>query len=265
MVYRIIYECCVAKCRELGIEFDFDNNQHIQHPNSMNDIYKNFVYHSQNRSQGGAINFFRVSEAEANSIWNVINNYEFNFNDNYDYLNLFNQLKNNAYIRDSLSLTKGKDIQYIELAKTCQCIKKYLTNFHTINDFVAAHTFTNDANNNWTILNRVASEIYNIGTELVPDFFKEQDCINGREYLIKADVHVKRFFSNYKGRKLTDRQVYSELLSLYNSEDQATRQDIPPYKLDKLIYLIGEYYGNPNDSLAFAQSVLQRIEQERNL
>ena len=124
MIYRIIYECCVEKCTELGIEFDFNNNQHIQHPISMNDIYKNFVYHSQNRSQGCAINLFKADDAEASSIWNVINNYNFNFNDNFDYLNLFNQLKNNVYIRNSLILSKGKDIQFIELAKTCQCIKK---------------------------------------------------------------------------------------------------------------------------------------------
>ena len=58
MNYKIVYDCCLTKVNDLGITFDFDNNTHIQSPKDMEDIYKNFIYHSQNRSQGYAINFF---------------------------------------------------------------------------------------------------------------------------------------------------------------------------------------------------------------
>ena len=39
--YSIIYDCCVRKCEELGICFDFDNNTHLQHPRTLDDIYVN--------------------------------------------------------------------------------------------------------------------------------------------------------------------------------------------------------------------------------
>ncbi len=259
--YLTIYNCCVEKCNELEIRFDFDNNTHLQHPQSMDDVYKNLVFHSQNRSQGCAINFFKEPQ-RADSIWNIIAQYAFNFENDYDYINLFFQLKDDPDVANLLRLEGGKDIQYIELAKTCQCIKKYLNNYENLESFVNAHRFTSDARRNWGIIKTVARSIYNVGTELIPDFFKEQDCISGREYLVKADIHVKRFFSNLFNSSLSDKQVYEKLLELYNESDQNTKQNIPPYKVDKLIYLIGERYGNPNDSKRFAQWVLERCNQE---
>ena len=78
MKYEVVYECCLNKVEELGIEFDFDNNSHIQSPQNMDDIYKNFVYHSQNRSQGYAINFFKEEiEGDRNfavQVWKCIKN-----------------------------------------------------------------------------------------------------------------------------------------------------------------------------------------------
>ena len=259
--YSIIYDCCVRKCEELGICFDFDNNTHLQHPRTLDDIYVNLVYHSQNRSQGCAINFFKLMEDEmrrepAERILGIIRDYHFNLEDNFDYINLFERLKDDAYVSSSLSLEKGKDIQYLELAKTCQCIKKYISNYDSLDSFIRSHTFTNDADNNWRIIRRVANSIYNMSTELIPDFFKEQDCIVGRDFLVKADIHVKRFFKNIYQTELTDKGVYEKLLNLYNEADQETRENCPPYKLDKLIYLIGEHFGNPDDSNTFASMVL---------
>lgn len=259
--YITIHNCCVQKCRELGINFDFNNNNHLQYPNSLDDIYKNLVYHSQNRSQGCAINFFKAADSNqaemAERVWEIIKNYQFNLSDDFDYINLFLNLKDDENVSRLLSLEKGKDIQYLELAKTCQCVRKYLSRYTSIADFTNDHTFSNNAKSNWNIIRRVANSIYNMSTELVPDFFKEQDCILGREYLIKADIHVKRFFENIYGRKLSDRQVYESLLELYNNADRITKQSIYPYKVDKLIYLIGMELGNPEASRQFANWVVE--------
>jgi hypothetical protein len=262
MKYKVVYECCLRKVEELGITFDFDNNTHIQTPENMNDIYKNFVYHSQNRSQGYAVNFFKEeNEGDiefANEVWGCIENYTFDFDDDYSYIGLFREFTRIEKVNSQLSLAKGKDIQFLELAKTCQCIKKYLNRYDTLESFIDEHKFSEDAKNNWKILTRVSSAIYNVSTQLVPDFFKEQDCIKGREYLIKADIHVKRFisvlFQEEQGKQdLSDSKVYTHIINMYRDCSDEDKKDIPPYKLDKLIYLIGEHFGNPQKSKAFAK------------
>ena len=263
MNYKIVYNCCLNKANELGIEFDFDNNAHIQTPENMNDIYKNFVYHSQNRSQGYAINFFKEeNEGDiefAREVWECIKNHAFDFNDDYSYIDLFKKFINIEKVKAQLSLAKGKDIQFLELAKTCQCIKKYLAPYDdNIEAFVEQHRFSENAKQNWNILTNVSSTIYNVSTQLVPDFFKEQACIEGREYLIKADVHVKRFisvlFSDEKGKHdFSDNKVYTYIINMYKDCPDEDKREIPPYKLDKLIYLIGEHFGNPQKSKDFAE------------
>ena len=265
--YEIVYECCLNKVEELGIEFDFDNNSHIQSPQNMDDIYKNFVYHSQNRSQGYAINFFKEEiEGDRNfavQVWNCIKDYSFNFDDNYSYIDLFRELITIDKVAAQLSLEKGKDIQFLELAKTCQCIKKYLSSYSTLSEFIDEHSFSDDAKQNWQILTRVSSTIYNVSTQLVPDFFKEQDCICGREFLIKADVHVKRFISVLFGedKDISDKKVYTYIVDMYREYSAANKEDIPPYKLDKLIYLIGEHFANPQRSKEFARQCRQLAQQ----
>ena len=261
MKYEVVYECCLRKVKELGIEFDFDNNAHIQTPKNMTDIYKNFVYHSQNRSQGYAINFFKEeNEGDkdfAQEVWKCIENYTFDFKDDYSYIDLFQELVKIEKVKSQLSLAKGKDIQFLELAKTCQCVKKYLSDYDTLDKFVNNHQFSENANQNWKILTRVSSAIYNVSTELVPDFFTEQNCILGREYLIKADVHVKRFisvlFEKETEKVLSDRKVYTYIVNMYKECQAPNKNDIPPYKLDKLVYLIGEHLSNPQKSKEFAR------------
>lgn len=259
MNYKTLYECCLRKVEELGITFNFDNNTHIQNPENMNDIYKNFIYHSQNRSQGYAINFFKEenegSREFAEEVWECIENFSFDFEDNYSYINLFKELIIIENVSQQLSLEKGKDIQFLELAKTCQCIKKYLCSYDTLEQFVNDHQFSDDAEQNWRILTRVSSAIYNVSTELVPDFFKEQACIHGREFLIKADVHVKRFISVLCGKEkdISDKKVYICIVNMYRECQDSDKNNIPPYKLDKLIYLIGEHLGNPAESKNFAR------------
>lgn len=259
MNYKIVYDCCLTKINDLGITFDFDNNTHMQSPRDMEDIYKNFIYHSQNRSQGYAINFFKEenegSPEFAKDVWECIKQFSFDFEDNYSYINLFKELIKIEKVAQQLSLEKGKDIQFLELAKTCQCIKNYLRRYETLVQFVNDHQFSEDGEQNWKILTRVSSAIYNVSTELVPDFFKEQDCIHGREYLIKADVHVKRFISVLCGKEkdISDKKVYIFIMDMYRKCQNSDKYNIPPYKLDKLIYLIGEHLGNPEKSRNFAR------------
>lgn len=261
MDYLSVYNMCLAKVKELGINFDFNNNTHLQHPKDMDDIYKNFVYHSQNRSQGCAINFFKEEENKnyelVTEVWNCILNFEFDFNNDFSYIQLFEELRKIDKVKEKLSLKKGKDIQYLGLAKTCQCIKNYLSKYQDINTFIKDHEFTEDWKRNWKILRTVSDAIYNVSTELVPDFFKEQDCIKGRGFLIKADIHVKRFirtlFNN--GDELSDRKVYSYIMNMYKDCKDTNKEKYEPYKLDKLIYLIGENYGNPIESIKFAKDV----------
>ena len=165
----------------------------------------------------------------------------------------FNQSK----VKEKLSLEKGKDIQYLELAKTCQCIKKYLREYQDINAFINGHKFTDDWRKNWKILKNVSNSIYNVSTELVPDFFKEQDCIEGRGFLIKADIHVKRFISTLfnNGNELSDQKVYYYIMKMYKDCNDTKKTQYEPYKLDKLIYLIGEHCSDPKESIKFAKNV----------
>ena len=244
-----------------GVCFDFDNNTHLQHPKNMDDIYKNFVCHSQNRSQGCAINFFKEEENKnftlVNEVWNCICKFNFDFSNDFSYIQLFEELRKISEVKEKLSLAKGKDIQYLALAKTCQCIKKYLSKYQDLDDFVNQHKFTDVWEKNWKIIKSVSDEIYNVSTELVPDFFKEQDCIIGRGFLIKADIHVKRFirtlFSN--GNQLSDKKVYSYIMDMYRNCIDTNKTQYEPYKLDKLIYLIGEKLSNPEESIDFAKEV----------
>ena len=189
-------------------------------------------------------------------MWECIKKFSFDFEDNYSYINLFKELIRIEKVAQQLSLEKGKDIQFLELAKTCQCVKKYLRSYETLAQFVNDHQFSDDAKQNWEILTRVSSAIYNVSTELVPDFFKEQDCIHGREYLIKADVHVKRFISVLCGKEkdISDKKVYIYIVNMYKNCQDSCKSDIPPYKMDKLIYLIGEHFGNPEKSKNFARA-----------
>ncbi len=120
------------------------------------------------------------------------------------------------------------------------------------------HISFEDLNNkivNWKIISFTPRS-----TELVPDFLKEQDCIRGREYLVKADIHVKRFFENIYKKKLSDKKVYEFLLQIYNDADFNTKRDVPPYKVDKLIYLIGEHLGNPDEAKKFADWVFSECQ-----
>ena len=258
--YLEVYKMCKKKAEDLGVHFNFDNNTHLQYPKDMDDIYKNFVYHSQNRSQGCAINFFKEENKNpslVNDVWDCIFNFNFNFNNDFSYIQLFEELRKISQVKQKLSLAKGKDIQYLELAKTCQCIKKYLSKYHDFNDFVNDHTFTEEWKNNWEIIQRVSDAIYNVSTELVPDFFKEQNCIKGREFLIKADIHVKRFISTLSdtGKDLSDRAVYFYIMDMYKNCIDTNKTQYEPYKLDKLIYLIGEKLSNPEESIKFANDV----------
>ena len=264
MDYKKVYDLCREKATELKIRFDFKNNAHIQSPKNLDDIYKNFVYHSQNRSQGYAINFFAEEDKGdpdfAQDVWNCIKGYHFNLNDNYSYIGLFQNLQAIQKVAQRLSLEKGKDIQFLELCKTCQCIKKYLKNYDTLDDFVNAHEFTEDAEQNWKILTNITLKIYNVSTALVPDFFKEQDRIRGREYLIKPDVHVKRFISVLfnEPKDISDKKVYMHLMNMYREYDGDDKDDFPPYKLDKLIYLIGKRLDSPQESKKFAEECRQK-------
>lgn len=261
---------CLAKANELNIKFDFNNNTHLQHPKDMNDIYKNFVYHSQNRSQGCAINFFKEEENKnyelVNKVWGCIANFKFDLNDAFSYIKLFEKLREITKVKEKLSLEKGKDIQYLELAKTCQCIKKYLSNYQDIATFINEHKFTERWEANWTILTKVSKAIYNVSTELVPDFFKEQDCIEGRGFLIKADIHVKRFIRALFSidNELSDKRAYSYIMEMYKKCNDTNKTQCEPYKLDKLIYLIGEHYGDPKRSIEFAEKVKSQCVDENN-
>lgn len=267
MNYVSVYRMCLAKVNELGINFNFDNNTHLQHPKNMDDIYKNFVYHSQNRSQGCAINFFKEENKNydlVTKVWECIGKFKFDFSNDFSYIQLFEELRKIDKVSEKLSLEKGKDIQYLELAKTCQCIKQYLRKYQDINAFIKDHEFTDDGEKNWTILKNVSDAIYNVSTELVPDFFKEQDCIKGRGFLIKADIHVKRFISTLfnNGDKLSDKSVYSYIMNMYKNCNDKDKAQYEPYKLDKLIYLIGENYGNPKKSIEFAEDVKRKCVDE---
>lgn len=257
--YKTIYECCLEKANELNIQFDFENNPDLQNPQNIDELYKNFVYHSQNRSQGYALNFFEVKKETADSIWKIISSYKFNLKNNFDYLNLFQEIIKDKNVSTALSPNKGKDIQYLELAKTCQCIYEYLSKYRNLNDFVKNHKFDADFKNNWKIIKIVENEIYNMGPALISDFFKEQKCIKGREYLIKADVHVKRFFKNIcDTNNMNDKKLYDLMLYLYKNTDNMTKKEAPPYKLDKLIYLIGIKMDDPIKEEKFAKSVAKR-------
>lgn len=249
--YSVLADCCVRKFNELGLQFDFENNPHLQHPKSINDIYKNFVFHSQNRSRGCAINFFEDDRNLGDIIWDIIKKHQFNLDDNSDYMNLFNEFKDNAQVRKFFSSSKGKDIQFLELSKTCQDIQRYISGFESIKDFVDHHVFTTDAATNWGIIKTVSKEIYNMDVALILDFFKEQDRIIGRDYLIKPDVHVKRFLKRLYGEDLSDKELYAQLLKDYKNSDENTRQNMTPYKLDKYIY----YIGKKRDQKEFAEFV----------
>ena len=146
----------------------------------------------------------------------------------------------------------------MELAKTCQCIDKYLNQYKDFNDFKENHKFSNDFKANWKTFKLVSNQIYNVGTELVPDFFKEQKYIKGREYIVKPDTHVKRFFEILcnNGNSLTDKQVFNKLMEMYeNCNEKNKREKMPPYNLDKLIFLIGSKLNNVQERTKFAEDV----------
>ena len=69
-------------------------------------------------------------------MWECIKKFSFDFEDNYSYINLFKELIRIEKVSRQLSLEKGKDIQFLELAKTCQCVKKYLSSYETLEKFV---------------------------------------------------------------------------------------------------------------------------------
>lgn len=267
--YSIISNCCEQKLEELGVDYV----EHLQNAKTMDDVFKNFVYHSQNRSRGFAFNFFKAEESgdnqkrkEAEAIWEIIKKHSFNPKNKYDYLVLFDEFKADSKIKKLFAnSSNGKDIQYIQLAKTCQCIRNFLNKYHySFNEFIKRFKFSsNNAQANIKKINKAADKIYNMGFALICDFFKEQNYIKGHEFLIKPDVHVNRFLTTFFGEEKSNENLYQKLLDLYKQADLKTKKEVPLYKIDKYIYLIGKKLKSPKKAEQFARDVKKRVESQK--
>lgn len=278
--YDYLYKKCETKYKDISGESDIEtifekDLQKLDHikddRDKMDEVFLNFVKHSQNRSEGCALDFFESGDENniCNKVSDIIVTYHRNHINNFDYLELFSILKEERLISSLFKEIKGKDIQYIQLAKTCQDIHNYLKNYNSLSEFINAprHIFEQyNPNENWHKIKNISKDIYNMGNALVSDFFKEQFDIIGREFLIKFDTHIRRFFEivdlkdiedgkKCKGNKKSSiKNVYCRLINLYNRLNKEDSKKMTPYNLDKLIFKIGKLL-NKNEFIAWAESI----------
>lgn len=257
ITYRELYKRCRKEFANQNLKFDFKNNKDLQKANSRKEICKHFIEHSQNRAKGRAIKLLDLDKEseknKANKFWAIIEGHYFKKNYKYDYLKLFDKFRNQI-LSDNLELSDGEDINFIELAKTCVCIRTYVYNFSSVKEFKEEHVFTDNAKSNLDIIKKVETNIYNMGTALISDFFKEQIYIKGRMHLIKDDIHMKRFLTTFFGDDDMD-SCYMKLMKLYNEADMKTKKKVPVYKLDKMIYLLGKKYRSEEKMTKFAKQL----------
>lgn len=266
LFYEFMADQVFAKAAEMGISFDFANNIHLNKAQNMNDVFKNFVFHSQNRGQGKAINFydayFSNNEVElADKVWSIIENFDFVGN-NYAPEKLFEKFKElNSYGFD-LNLADDKKNSYFKFARTVCDIKKYLASFPDLNSFIERFNFgKTSVDYNLDLIVSVWHRIYNVKTALTCDFFKEQEYITNREYLIKPDTHVVNFFSALFDREFTPEEVFLRFCNAYKNSNVLNNPKYVPYNVDKIIFLLGTKLRKAKLS-SFAKEVREKMEKQ---
>ena len=106
-------------------------------------------------------------------------------------------------------------------------------NYEQFNDFVSIYTNYRGKNEDY-VLNSlpvyIASNLYNMGYTLVCDALKE--C--GYDSFIKPDIHLINFYKIVNRKdKANEQEVQKFFFNL------ASQNEMSPYKLDKIIWLIG--------------------------
>jgi hypothetical protein len=265
--YQILYEAAkdiIQKDPDLKNDYD----DHLAHDSNsakdLDDLFLNFVRHSQNRSQGGAINLYKLNNPKGNpklvaAVENVIKSHHYTPS---DYLSLYQEFAKDPTVGIDLNaanLKSEKSVRYFGFAKTCVGIHKYIFNYQDLNDFCSNHQFSGKYGNDIKIVQSTVKNIYNVSTALALDFYKEQSCLDdyGRKLLCKPDTHMLDVFRQLSGQSnLTEKGVVQEMDKLYQDfqKDPLFVKGHEPYYLDKMIFVIGEKRGGTGKNTLVSQA-----------
>lgn len=263
LFYKVMADMVFEKADKMGITFDFENNIHLNKAQNMDDVFKHFVFHSQNRGQGKAINFYDAylnnkDVALADKVWEIVSSYNY-FESGYNPNKLFENFSILNECGFDVNLTGGKSNSYYKFARTICDIKKYLDGFNNLDAFIAKFNFgKTSVEYNLGLIVEVWNQIHNIKTALTCDFFKEQEYITNHEYLIKPDTHVTNFFNALFDSTFSAEEVFIKFCNAYKDSNVLDDPKYVPYNVDKMIFLLGSKLRKTKLSL-FAKEVREHM------